>query len=103
MIRMRLFGSVPEELIMHIPNGRNAGPRMGGFWKSQGVVSGYPDIMIFKPDNHGSPTAIELKVFPNKPSPEQLTLHDLLVGCGWSVHVCYGLGEVEAAISGYLP
>jgi len=92
-------------LVAHIPNGRNAGSvRMGGFWKSQGVVSGMPDIMVFgrDPFRQYAGLAIELKVWPGKPSPEQLACHELLIHAGWKVAVCYGLDEVERAVRGYL-
>ena len=45
--------------------------------------------------------ALELKVWPNKPKPEQEELHDLLQRQGWRVAVCYGLGEVEQVTREY--
>lgn len=104
---------VPPEMVVHIPNGRNAGSvRMGGFWRTQGVVSGFPDIMMFKKepvDTHFkrgtwpySGLAIELKVFPNKPSGDQLRIHEMLRLAGWRVEVCYGLDEVERITLSYL-
>mgnify|MGYP001386366862 CR=1 FL=1 len=92
----------PDVLVIHCPNGRNAGSaRMGGFWKGQGVVKGVPDIMVFYPqydqkyDEHLSGLGIELKVYPNKPDEDQIALHEQLRKNGWEVEVCYGLGEVE--------
>ena len=104
MIRLMCQGrGIPSELVVHIPNGRNAGSiGMGNFWRSQGVVSGYPDIMVFHPKGALCGLGIELKVFPNKPSPDQLHLHDLLGGAGWTIVVCYGIDEVERAILDYL-
>lgn len=92
-------------LIFHVPNGRNAGSvRMGGFWKNQGVVSGLPDIMMICTEKDGqcNGLAIELKVWPNKPSPEQLIIHESLMDSGWEVHTCYGIGEVESITKRYL-
>ena len=99
----------PDVLVIHCPNGRNAGSaRMGGFWKGQGVVKGVPDIMVFAPSREafgGVPIhcglGIELKVYPNKPDPDQLALHDTLNDAGWWTVVCYGLGEVEAIAKAY--
>lgn len=101
----------PGKLIIHVPNGRNAGSRgMGGFWMNQGVVSGIPDILMFHPscdsgsiahhDHYG--LALELKVYPNKPTEDQLRIHDILRSAGWQVHVCYGLNEVERITREYL-
>lgn len=107
---IRLVRSLlPGALVIHVPNGRNAGSaRMGGFWKGQGVVSGVPDILVFKPswdfiidDWHNTRflgLALELKVWPGKPSAEQLAVHEKLREAGWHVEVCYSLNEVEAAI-----
>lgn len=87
-----------DALVIHVPNGRNAGSaRMGGFWSGQGVVSGVPDILAFVPVDGFHGLAIELKVWPNKPSPEQVAVHRGLERAGWEVVVCYGLDEVESA------
>jgi len=96
----------PDVLVIHCPNGRNAGSaRMGGFWRGQGVVSGVPDILVFQQRigvaNPSLGLASELKVWPNKPTIEQLIVHDQLSIAEWRVHVCYGLGEVEAIAKAY--
>ena len=93
-------------LVIHCPNGRNAGSvRMGGFWRGQGVVSGVPDILVFQQRigvaNPSLGLALELKVWPNKPTIEQLIVHDQLSIAEWRVHVCYGLGEVELVTKEY--
>lgn len=107
---IRLVRSLlPGALVIHVPNGRNAGSaRMGGFWNGQGVVSGVPDILVFKPswdfiidDWHNTRflgLAIELKVWPGKPSIEQLAVHEKLREAGWRVEVCYSINEVERAV-----
>jgi len=38
--------------------------------------------------------ALELKVWPNKPSEEQEKIHELLMRSGWRVAVCYSLDAV---------
>lgn len=122
---------VDPKAIMHIPNGGARNAIVGKKMKAQGTVPGYPDIMVFKPIAikvevplmksrgfelaaliRGEETvtesrvccglALELKVWDNKPSPDQLHIHDLLRSAGWRVAVCYGLGEVERAIREYL-
>lgn len=122
---------VDPRAIIHIPNGSKRPLHYGAFVKAQGMVAGYPDIMMFKPVavmqevsmlkaraftlealTRGDTTvkesrlvcglALELKVWPNKPSDEQLQIHELLQSAGWKVVVCYGLGEVEAEVKQYL-
>ena len=76
----------------------------GARLKAEGVVKGYPDIMVFSADRPVPwrvGLALELKVWPNKPSAEQEELHALLESQGWRVAVCYGLGEVEGITREY--
>lgn len=93
---------VDPRAIMHIPNGSKRPLHYGAFVKAQGMVAGYPDIMVFKPVPMMVGLALELKVWPNKPSDEQLDIHRILESAGWKVVVCYGLGEVENAVKSYL-
>lgn len=104
---------VPLEAVMHIPNGGQRNAIVGAKLKGMGTVPGYPDIMVFHPRrvfrmaNSEIDTqlyaglAMELKVWPNKPTPEQLHIHALLKEAGWRVHVCYGIDEVCSAVNEY--
>ena len=110
---VRSFAPCDPRLVAHIPNGGQRTIMAGARLKAEGVVKGYPDIMVFNPrrliskvgvDLSALPfcgIAIELKVWPNKPSPEQEELHALLESQGWRVAVCYGLGEVEGITREY--
>ena len=104
---VRSLAPCDPRLVAHIPNGGQRTIMAGARLKAEGVVKGYPDIMVFHAEsvqrmagrdgwgNRYCGLAIELKVWPNKPSPEQEELHALLESQGWRVVVCYGLGEVE--------
>lgn len=105
---------VDPRAIMHVPNGGQRNAIVAAKLKAQGTVAGYPDIMVFErsklygydvTDAFGqfyAGLALELKAWPNKPSEAQEAIHDLLRKAGWSVVVCYGLGEVEEAVKAYL-
>lgn len=110
---------VDPRAIMHVPNGGQRNAIVAAKLKAQGTVAGYPDIMVFRPGyfedrdeadrqldlirgDMAVGLALELKVWPNKPSEAQEAIHDLLRKAGWSVVVCYGLGEVEDAVKAYL-
>lgn len=105
---------VNPKAVMHIPNGGQRNAIVGAKLKAMGTVPGYPDIMIFHPESGVSLSrrdgwgdrrvglAIELKVRPNKPTEEQLAIHDLLRMARWLVVVCYGLDEVERIANDYL-
>lgn len=105
---------VDPRAIMHVPNGSKRPVHYGAFLKAQGMVAGYPDIMMFHPEGLRNMAiregwgdkkvglAIELKAWPNKPSEAQEAIHEILRNAGWKVVLCYGLGEVEAAVNEYL-
>lgn len=115
---------IDSRAIMHIPNGGLRNDRVAANLKAQGTVAGYPDIMVFKPKAvqvhvpimkaraftlddlaRGKETvtesrvccglAMELKVWPNKPTDEQFAIHELLRTAGWRVVVCYSIDQVE--------
>lgn len=101
---VRSIAKCDPRLVTHIPNGGQRTIMAGARLKAEGVVAGYPDIMVFSADVPVSwrvGLAIELKCWPNKPKPEQEEVHDLLRGQGWEVAVCYGLGEVEQVTREY--
>lgn len=104
---------VPMEAVMHIPNGGQRNAIVGAKLKGMGTVPGYPDIMVFHPENIRTMAdregwgdrkvglAIELKIYPRKPSDAQLGIHEILRNAGWKVEVCYGLDEVCSAANEY--
>ena len=87
-----MTAGVDPALVMHIPNGGARSAVVGAKLKRAGVVRGYPDIMVF------DKLALELKVWPNRPSQEQLHIHTLLRHLGWHVEVCYSMDAVNAAL-----
>lgn len=103
---VRSIAKCDPRLVTHIPNGGQRTIMAGARLKAEGVVKGYPDIMVFSYkwmglEDHMCGLALELKVWPNKPSPEQEALHALLEGQGWRVAVCYSLEAVEQVTREY--
>jgi len=106
----------PLVLFIHVPNEGNRVRKQnkkGGWYspegvrnKQMGVVPGCPDFLIFKPVQHGLVTyhgaAIELKIKPNRPTPEQLNFMNHLKNEGWYTAVCYDMDEAEKIIKMYL-
>lgn len=90
---------VDPRAVMHVPNGGHRHPRVAAKMKAMGQVAGYPDIMVFggfdTMFSDGIGLALELKVWPNKPTDAQLAIHKILGDAGWSVNVCYSMVEVE--------
>jgi len=104
---VRSIAPCDPRLVTHIPNGGQRTIMAGARLKAEGVVKGYPDIMVFAEGfqewglGWRPGFALELKVWPNKPKPEQEEVHELLKSQGWHVVVCYGLGEVEQVTREY--
>lgn len=110
---------IDERAVMHVPNGGRRDKATGAKLKGMGVVAGYPDIMVFASGFHDGRDssdkmldeirgnmaiglAIELKVWPNKPTEAQKAIHGILRAAGWRVAVCWSLDEVEDAANDYL-
>lgn len=103
--RMARANGHDPKCVMHVPNGGARSIVAGAKMKAAGVVRGYPDIMVFAPESvppinrktYVSPRcglALELKVWPNKPSKDQELIHEILRGAGWRVVVCWSLDAV---------
>jgi hypothetical protein len=110
---------VPKAAIMHIPSGavfagdKAKRMRQAAKLKAQGWQPGYPDLMMFHAEGVHSMShrngwghryvglAIELKVWPNKPTDDQIAVHAMLVDAGWNVATCYGIDDVTRVAKEY--
>ena len=109
---VRTAGHAPE-CAMHVPNGGQRSAIVGAKLKASGVVRGYPDIMVFAPQvlppiNRRKEVmvprvglALELKVWPNKPTKDQEHIHNLLREAGWRVVTCWSLDAVISEVTAY--
>ena len=98
---------------VHIPNGGQRSAVVGAKLKAAGVVRGYPDIMIFAPQTLAPLNrrrevviprcglALELKVWPNKPTKDQEHVHEILRSAGWRVVTCWSLDAVISEATRY--
>ena len=103
-----------RQCAMHVPNGGQRSPIVGAKLKDAGVVPGYPDIMVFLPQTlppinrrrevvvPRCGLAIELKVWPKKPSKQQEHIHELLRWSGWHVVTCWSIDAVISEVKAYL-
>jgi hypothetical protein len=91
----------PNCTAIHVENEGRRTPQAGAISKKMGLTAGVPDIMIFTRSSHFAGLAIELKVYPNKPTADQVKFMDELEQCGWLCCVAYGLDEVQNIIKEY--
>lgn len=97
----------PGVFFSHIPNGGSRNPIEGAKLKRMGVRRGLPDLMLFhrkyfKDRSTYAGLFIELKIKPNKPSPEQMFAMDELRKNGWNGSVCYDFESAKTLIDNYI-
>lgn len=89
-------------LWMHPANERRTSIQAGARLKAKGVKSGVPDILIFTPTPPYNGLAIELKIKPNKTTPNQKKWLKSLENASWLCKVCYSFDEAKEIIDHYL-
>ncbi len=79
----------------HGKRGLNAGrlEKLGGF------TAGIPDLFLASPRGGYGGMYIELKIHPNKPTPEQAEMIERLYQAGYSVTVCYNFDVFQAMVA----
>lgn len=111
-----------KNLLIHIPNGQNVGPRTGARLKSIGLKAGFPDLGLFVPRTKEVEMTvkgvsgiryvtesvtlyalfIEMKSKTGRVTPEQQAMHAELSAQGYQVNVCYGWDDGRKVIEGYM-
>jgi hypothetical protein len=85
--------------LVHVPNARQQEASRGAWWRGQGVVAGFPDLMCIA---DGRCVLIELKTATGKLSEVQKELHKSIIGLGTDVKVVRTLDEFQAVIEAFL-
>lgn len=89
-------------LAYHIPNERKASVQRRITMAKAGVKKGIPDICVPVPNDKYHSLYIEMKVKPNKPSPEQIALLKHLNSVGNYAILCWSAAEAMEALDKYL-
>lgn len=77
-------------LLFAVPNAARRGPRLAARLKREGMRAGVSDLILLAPGRDNAHfAAIEMKVRPNKPTPEQLRFLQLVETNGGIGVVCY--------------
>ena len=96
------INKIPENLLMHIPNGGNVGARNGKNLKAMGVRAGTPDYFLAYPSGKYHGLWIEMKSETGRVSPEQKTAIEVLGKQGYLAVVCRSTDEARLTIEQYL-
>ncbi len=89
-------------LAYHVPNERMASIQRRMTLKRAGVRKGVPDICVPVRNDKYSALYIEMKVKPNKPSPEQISLIQHLNIAGNYAVICWSADEAIKIIQDYI-
>lgn len=90
------------QLTFAVPNGGYRSPKTAATLKREGVKAGIPDIFMAVPVAPYAGLFIELKIKPNRCSPKQLVMHELLSDSGYKVVVCWSWDEMAQTTKDYL-
>lgn len=89
-------------LIYAIPNGGQRNKIVAAKLKSEGVVSGVPDLHIPVANKFYHGLYIEMKVKPNTPTDNQEVVMNQLQLNGYKCEVCYSLEEFMRIANEYM-
>ena len=94
--------SLPEFALYAVPNGANKSINQAMKFKREGLRKGIPDLCLDVPCGGYHGLRIEMKVKPNKPSPEQREVMVYLAKADYRVCLCYSAQEAITEIKVYL-
>lgn len=89
-------------LAFHIPNESKSSIQRRMSMKRAGVKKGIPDICIPIPNDKFASLYIEMKIKPNKPSPEQMQVIRELNQAGNYACLCWSADEAIEMLTKYL-
>ena len=91
-----------SRLIFHVPNGGGRSKSQAAKLKAEGVRAGVSDILCLMPSICYHGLCIEMKVKPNKPTPEQKKFLESAAEQGYKTAVCYSADEAFEVLEKYL-
>jgi hypothetical protein len=93
----------PGVVIAGVPNGGNRSKTEGARLKKEGVLAGYPDLLVDEARGGFFGLRIEMKkVGSPGATAKQLSVHRSLRDKGYCVRVCHGYEEAKAAFETYM-
>ena len=93
----RQFG----ELLIHVPNGGSRDLRTAQRLKSEGVVPGVSDLVLFMPNTKYHGLFIELKIKPNKQSEHQKKWQLIVEAMNYQYALVYSFEDFKIQIESY--
>lgn len=95
-----------RELLTFASFGENIGPKRMARLKQMGLTPGYPDLMLYvsKPYQGfwSAGLLIEMKSKKGKPTPNQLSIHELIRTKNYIVRIAHSWEEAKEIVLDYL-
>lgn len=93
----------PGVIVAAVPNGGRRTKTEAGRLKAEGVLPGYPDLLIDEPRGGYHGLRIEMKRVGGKGATvAQKAVHARLRAAGYRVETCHGAAEATGLIDAYL-
>jgi len=92
----------PQLLIVSVPNAAKRSFKLAAMLKAEGMISGFPDLMLCFPSNGHGALFIEMKTSKGRPSSEQVLVHAYLRSVGYEVGMPTTVEEFQTLVNEYL-
>jgi hypothetical protein len=102
MVKLKLPNLYESKLIFAVPNAAKRSKSLAAMMKAEGMQSGISDIICLFPSICYHGLCIEMKIKPNKPTPEQKMFLESAAEQGYKTAVCYSADEAFGVLSEYL-
>jgi hypothetical protein len=95
------FARIHKIPFCHIANERKCSYIYGQLLKRMGVKPGFSDCFFPRGNNIFKGLFIELKIKPNKPTPNQLLFLEEMIQEGYAGHIAYSIDEAMTIIKAF--
>jgi len=108
MVKLKFPNLYESKLIFAVPNAAKRSKSLAAMMKAEGLQSGVSDIICLMRSGHDNPRerycglCIEMKIKPNKPTPEQKKFLGSVADQGYKTAVCYSADEAFEVLEKYL-
>jgi hypothetical protein len=85
-----------------VPNAAKRSPQLASYMRSEGMKAGVLDNFLLVPRGKYAGLIFEMKIKPNKPTPEQLVWIECFRKRGFRVEVCWSFEEARDLVLEYL-
>lgn len=90
------------EYLIHIPNEGKRGPKARKDVKRLGLRAGVSDLFLALPRGGYAGLWLEMKAIDGKPTAEQVSWLNKMIGSGYAAVLCYGFDQAKERIMAYV-